>query len=99
MSLTVAQNSAPQVSCSAKTARLGFLDALLDHKVIVFNAADVLTLLEAEDENELILDTVLDGVTGPHLFCWAASPANNILEHLDVAMLTVDETVDDGDYL
>ena len=50
----------------------------------------------SEDENELILDTVLDGVTGAlSILLGGDVSANNILEHLDVAMLTVDETVDD----
>ena len=72
---------------------------MLDHKVIVFKArADVLMyVVGSEDENELILDTVLDGVTGAlSILLGGDVSANNILEHLDVAMLTVDETVDDG---
>ena len=60
--------------------------------------ADVLMyVVGSEDENELILDTVLDGVTGAlSILLGGDVSANNILEHLDVAMLTVDETVDDG---
>ena len=51
----------------------------------------------SEDENELILDTVLDGVTGAlSILLGGDVSANNILEHLDVVMLSVDETVDDG---
>ena len=65
---------------------------MLDHKVIVFKArADVLMyVVGSEDENELILDTVLDGVTGAlSILLGGDVSANNILEHLDVAMLTV----------
>ena len=79
----------------ADVARL----ALRVRKVIVFKArADVLMyVVGSEDENELILDTVLDGVTGAlSILLGGDVSANNILEHLDVAMLTVDETVDDG---
>ena len=60
--------------------------------------ADVLMyVVGSEDENELILDTVLDGVTGAlSILLGGDVSANNILEHLDVVMLSVDETVDDG---
>jgi len=84
-----------------KNAKLGSDSdvVMLDHKVIVFKArADVLMyVVGGEDENELILDTVLDGVTGAlSILLGGDVSANNILEHLDVVMLSVDETVDDG---
>ena len=72
---------------------------VIDRKIIVFKArADVLMyVVGSEDENELILDTVLDGVTGAlSILLGGDVSANNILEHLDVVMLSVDETVDDG---
>ena len=84
-----------------KNAKLGSDSdvVMLDRKIIVFKArADVLMyVVGSEDENELILDTVLDGVTGAlSILLGGDVSANNILEHLDVVMLSVDETVDDG---
>ena len=78
---------------------LDFFEALETIKGVRVKArADVLVyVVGGEDENELILDTVLDGVTGAlSILLGGDVSANNILEHLDVVMLSVDETVDDG---
>ena len=72
---------------------------LIDKSVAVFRCGPDARayVVGSSDENELILDTVWDGVTGAlSILLGGDVSANNILEHLDVAMLTVDETVDDG---
>mmetsp|Transcript_10903 Transcript_10903/g.32813 ORF Transcript_10903/g.32813 Transcript_10903/m.32813 type:complete len:137 (+) Transcript_10903:1512-1922(+) len=72
---------------------------MLENKIVVFKArADlVIYVVGSRDENELITEMVLDAVVGALSILLSGDFTSTfLLQHLDVALLTVDEVADDG---